>query len=239
MTRHEGLARRAVLGALPLVALRTGPARAAEFAFRFATGQSVANPVNTRLQQGIDRIARASGGRVQITLVPDNRLGSDTEQIEQLRAGAIDFLVVANSVLSMAVPAAALVNVGFAFTGYEQVWAGLDGELGRYMAAQIERAGLVAVGPFADNGFRHITSSAAPIRTPADLHGFPIRVPMSPIFTSLFQALGAAPTSMNFNEVYGALRATRVAGQENGYVVIETAKLYEVQKYLAVDEPYL
>ena len=225
--------RRALLGAataLPLFAISR--ARAAEFEFKFATGQSPTNPINTRLQEGIDRIGAATGGRVAMKLFPNNQLGSDTDQISQLRAGGIEFLNIAGSVLSTLVPAAALVNVGFAFSSYDQVWRGVDGELGRYIAEQIERAGVVAAAPFGDNGFRQITTADTAIKGPGDLKGFHIRVPVSPIFTSLFQALGASPTSINFNEVYTALQTKLVGGQENGLVTIDTAKLYEVQKYV-------
>ena len=230
------LLRRTVLAgasALPLVGLRTRPARAAEFEFKLATGQSPTNPINTRLQEAIDRIKAATGGRVAMTLFPNNQLGSDTDQISQLRAGGIDFLNVAGSVLSTLVPAAALVNVGFAFTSYEQVYQAVDGALGQYIAAQVEKAGILLVAPLGDNGFRQITAADTVIKRPEDLNGFHIRVPVSPIFTSLFQALGASPTSINFNEVYTALQTRLVGGQENGLVTIETAKLYEVQQYCA------
>ena len=225
------LSRRAMLGALPLVAIGR-PAGAAEFEYKFATGQSPTNPINTRLQEGLDRIAKATNGRLIIKLFPNNQLGSDTDLISQVRAGGIEFLNVSNSVMSTLVPAAALVNVGFAFTSYDQVWKGVDGQLGQFITAQIEKSGIQVIAPYADNGFRQITSSERAIRTPDDLRGFHIRVPVSPIFTGLFQALGAAPTSINFNEVYTALQTKLVGGQENGLVVIETAKLYEVQKYV-------
>ena len=230
------ISRRAALAAaaaLPLFAIRTRPANAAEFEFKFATGQSPTNPINTRTQEGIDRIKAATGGRLQITLFPNNQLGSDTDQISQLRAGGIEFLNVAGSVLSTLVPATALVNVGFAFSGYDQVWRGVDGQLGQYISAQIDKAGIVQIAPLGDNGFRQITSSDLVIKGPADMKGFHIRVPVSPIFTSLFQALGASPTSINFNEVYTALQTKLVGGQENGLVTIETAKLFEVQKNCA------
>ena len=226
--------RRTMIGsvaALPLFSI--GGARAAEFEYKFATGQSPTNPINVRLQEGIDRIAKATGGRLTMKLFPNNQLGSDTDLISQVRAGGIEFLNVSNSVLSTLVPAAALVNVGFAFTSYDQVWRGVDGELGRYIDGQIEKVGIQVMAPSADNGFRQITSAEKAIKDPGDLKGFHIRVPVSPIFTSLFQALGAAPTSINFNEVYTALQTKLVGGQENGLVVIETAKLYEVQKYIS------
>jgi TRAP-type C4-dicarboxylate transport system substrate-binding protein len=46
-------------------------------------------------------------------------------------------------------------------------------------------------------------------------------------------SLGANPTSINFNELYTALQTKLVDGQENGLVVIEAGKLYEVQKYVS------
>ena len=217
--------------ALPLFAIRTRRANAAEFEFKLATGQSPTNPINTRLQEGIDRIHSATAGRVQMKLFPNNQLGSDTDQISQLRSGGIEFLNVAGSVLSTLVPATALVNVGFAFTSYDQVYKGIDGDLGKYIAAQVDKAGILLVAPLGDNGFRQITSGDKQIKAPEDLRDFHIRVPVSPIFTSLFQALGASPTSINFNEVYTALQTKLVGGEENGLVTVDTAKLYEVQKY--------
>ena len=150
----------AMLGALPLVAIGR-PAGAAEFEYKFATGQSPTNPINTRLQEGIDRIATATSGQLRIKLFPNNQLGSDTDLIYQVRAGGIEFLNVSNSVLSTLVPAAALVNVGFAFTSYDQVWKGVDGELSQFITAQIERVGIQVIGPYADNGFRrHVRPGA-------------------------------------------------------------------------------
>ncbi len=217
--------------ALPLVGIRTRPADAAEFEFKFATGQPPTNPICIRIAEALDRIRDATGGRLSIKMFPQNQLGSDTDLISQVRSGGIEFLNIAGSVLSSLVPAAALVNVGFAFSTYDQVWRGVDGALGTYIEAQIEKTGLMLVAPYADNGFRQITSSDVQVKGPDDLRGFHIRVPVSPIFTSLFQALGAAPTSINFNELYTALQTKLVNGEENALVVIETGKLYEVQKY--------
>ena len=89
------------------------------------------------------------------------------------------------------------------------------------------------VSKAADNSFRQITSYSKPIKTPDDLKSYRIRVPVSAIFVSLFKALGASPTSINFNELYSSLQTRVVDGQENGLVAIEAGKLYEVQKYVA------
>ena len=84
-----------------------------------------------------------------------------------------------------------------------------------------------------DNGFRQITSSTRQIKTPEDLVGFKIRVPPSPLWTSMFKAFEASPLTINFAEVYSALQTKIAEGQENPLAIISTAKLYEVQKYLA------
>jgi tripartite ATP-independent transporter DctP family solute receptor len=85
-----------------------------------------------------------------------------------------------------------------------------------------------------DNGFRQITTSTHPIVAPADLKGMKIRVPISALWTSLFESLGAAPTGINFAEVYSALQTKVVDGQENPPAIIAAAKLYEVQKYCSL-----
>lgn len=228
--------RRTVLKAaasIPLVSIWTRPARAAEFSYKLATGQSLNQPINPRLKEAIDRIREASSGRLEIRFFPASQLGSDTDLLTQVRSGGIEFLNIAGSVLSTVVPLAAITNLGFAFSDYDQVWRGVDGELGKTIRGQIDKTGYVSVSKAADNGFRQITSTTKAIKTPDDLRSYRIRVPVSPMFTSLFQTLGANPTSINFNELYTALQAHLVDGQENGLVAIDAGKLYEVQKYVS------
>ncbi len=81
-----------------------------------------------------------------------------------------------------------------------------------------------------ENGFRQITTSTKPVNTPDDLKGLKLRVPSAPMLSTLFTALGASPTPINFNEVYSALQTKLVEGQENPLAIIATARLYEVQK---------
>lgn len=220
--------------ALPLCAILTRPARAAEFTYKLATGQDPTHPVNQRSQEAIERIQQATSGRLEIKLFPANQLGSDTDLLGQVRNGGVEFFNEAASILATLVPAAGLVNVGFAFTSSEQVYTAMDGPLGQYIRGQIEKVGLMTVSPSWANGFREITSSTKPIHAPDDLAGFKIRVPASPILTSLFQALGAGPTPINFNELYSALQTKLVEGQENPLPIISTAKLNEVQQYCSL-----
>jgi tripartite ATP-independent transporter DctP family solute receptor len=233
MTR---LPRRALLAGatLPLFAIRSRPARAAEFSFKLANNSPVTHPQSVRQQEAADRIRQASGGRVDIQLFPNNQLGSDTDMLSQLRSGALDFFSLSGLILSTLVPAASINGIGFAFKDYDTVWKAMDGKLGSYVRGEIDKRGLVAMDKIWDNGFRQITSSTRPIKGPADLKGFKIRVPVSPLWTSMFQALGASPVSINFSEVYSALQTKIAEGQENPLSLIQIAKLYEVQKYVSM-----
>ncbi|KRQ11334.1 TRAP transporter substrate-binding protein [Bradyrhizobium manausense] len=226
------ISRRSLLiaaSAVPLCGVLTRPASAAEFVYKFATGQDPTHPVNIRAQEAIDRIREATSGRLEIRLFPANQLGSDTELLTQVRSGGVEFFNQSSSILATLVPSAGIVNTGFAFTDYGSVWKAMDGDLGSYIRAQIAKTPIMAVSKAWDNGFRQVTSSGREIRTPDDLKNFQIRVPPAPLLTSLFKALGAGPTPINFNEVYSALQTKVVDGQENPLPIIATARLYEVQ----------
>jgi len=214
--------------AMPWVA-RAAP----EFSLKYANNVPVTHPLNVRAKEAMDRIKTQTNGRVEIEIFPNNQLGSDTDMLSQLRSGAIEFFTLSGLILSTLVPVASINGIGFAWGSYDQVWPAMDGGLGAYIRAQINKAGLHAMEQAWDNGFRQITSSTRPIKTPDDLKGFKIRVPPSPLWTSMFKAFDAAPTSINFSEVYSALQTKVVEGQENPLAVIFFAKLFEVQKYLS------
>ena len=210
------------------------PADAAEFNFKYANDLPLTHPVTVWVSKACDQIREKTKGRVDIKMFPNNQLGSDPDMLNQLRLGGIDFLGYSGLLLATMVPVAAINGVAFAFADYNDVWKTMDGELGAHVRASIEKTGLVVFERIFDNGYRQITSSTKPINTPADLKGFKIRVPGAALWVSTFKALGASPTTINFSEVYSALQTKIVDGQETPLVTIESAKLYEVQKYCAM-----
>ena len=206
---------------------------AAEFQFKYANNSPVAHPLNVRATEAMKRIKEETNGRVDIQIFPNNQLGSDTDMLSQLRSGAIEFFTLSGLILSTLVPVASINGLGFIWDGYDKVWPAMDGGLGAYVRAQITKAGLHPMERQWDNGYRQMTSSTRPIKTPEDLKGFKIRVPPSPLWTSMFKAFDASPMSINFSEVYSALQTKVAEGQENPLSIIYFAKLYEVQKYLS------
>ncbi|MCO4318259.1 TRAP transporter substrate-binding protein [Phyllobacterium sp. 21LDTY02-6] len=210
------------------------PANAAEFSYKYANNLPVTHPMNIRAQEAADKIKEESGGRFELAIFPSSQLGSDTDTLSQLRSGAVEFFTLSGLILSTLVPAASINGIGFAFPDSATVWKAMDGDLGAHVRGQITKSNLVVMDKIWDNGFRHITSSSKPIVTPEDLKNFKIRVPVSPLWTSMFTAFQAAPASINFNEVYSSLQTKIVDGQENPLAIVSTAKLYEVQKYCSL-----
>ena len=223
-----------LLAPLAMPALLARPAHAAEFSYKYANNLPATHPLNLRATEAVAKIKDETGGRVEIQIFPNNQLGSDTDVLSQVRSGAVEFFTLSGLILSTLVPPASINGLGFAFPDYNAVWKAMDGGLGAYVRTQIGKSGLMVMDRIWDNGFRQITSSSKPIASPADLQNFKIRVPVSPLWTSLFQAFGSAPTSINFSEVYSALQTRVVDGQENPLAIISTAKLYEVQKYCSL-----
>jgi tripartite ATP-independent transporter DctP family solute receptor len=209
-------------------------AQSAEFTYKYANNLPVTHPMNLRAKEAADRIKQETNGRVEIQIFPNNQLGSDTDMLSQVRSGGVEFFTLSPLILSTLVPNASVSGIGFAFPNYDTVWKAMDGDLGAYVRGQITKANLVVFDKIWDNGFRQITSSNKPIVTPDDLKGFKIRVPVSPLWTSMFTAFGSAPASINFAEVYTALQTKVVDGQENPLAIISTAKLYEVQKHVSM-----
>ena len=120
--------------------------------------------------------------------------------LSQLRTGVIQLFNLSGLILSTVVPVASINGVGFGFKDYEQVWRAMDGELGQYVRAAIEKSDLFALDRMWDNGYRQITSSTHPINTPEDLRDFKIRVPVTQLWTSMFKAFGALPANINFSD---------------------------------------
>jgi len=215
------------------VAFVKAPARAAQFSYKYASNLSVDHPLNVWMRECWDAVKRETNGRLEVAVFPNNQLGGDTAALTQLRSGALQFFTLDGGILQSVVKVAAIQSIGFAFHDSTDAFRAFDGPLGNYVRKAIEAQGLYVHPKMWDNGMRQVTTSTKPIATADDLAGLRIRTPSGELWVDLFRSLGASPTPINFNEVYTALQTHVVDAQENPYAVVDTARLYEVQKYLS------
>lgn len=208
------------------------PALAASY--RLATNLPAGHPMISRLEEAARNIKADTNGEFDIRVFPNSQLGGDLEVLSQLRQGAIQFYPLAGAQLSNLAPVSSLNGVGFAFDTLDDIWKAMDGSVGELIRGALGKTGLHVFDEMFDNGFRQVTTGSKPIEKPGDLAGVHIRVPPSPLSTSLFKAFGAAPQSISFGEVYTALQTKLVDGQENPLPLVESGKFYEVQKYVSL-----
>ncbi len=210
-------------------------AKAAEFSYKIGTSTPAAHPFNTRLIEAGEKIGKASNGRMEFQVFPDSQLGGDNDILQQARSGAIQFCQPTGQILSGILPLTAVNAMGFIFADYAKVWEAMDGELGKFVRAQIiAKTNLYPMETMWDLGFRQVSTSNRPVKTAADLEGLKLRVPIAPSLISLFKALKVAPVGMQYAEIYSALQTHIVDGQENPLSQIEAGKFYEVQKYISM-----
>jgi tripartite ATP-independent transporter DctP family solute receptor len=191
------------------------------------------HPASTFVEEAVQAINKETNGAVEINFFPNSMLGSEGSVNSQLRSGAIDLAVHSCTFLQTVVPVAGIPGVPFAFNDYKTLWASLDGDLGAHIKAALEKQGMTAF-KIVDNGFRHTTTGSRPINTVADFKGQKIRVPPSPMLTSLFTTLGASPVTITIAELYTALQTKIADGMENSLVNLEALKVFEVQKYCSM-----
>lgn len=214
--------------------LNTRPAHAAEFTYKYATNLPDSHPLLIRTREAAAKVLERSGGRLEIRVFPNGQLGSDSDMLSQLRSGALEFFHVSGTLTSVLIPVASINSVGFAFKDEATAYTAMDGELGAHIRAKIAGFNIHTLDKVWGHGYRQITTSTKPIEKPEDLANFRIRMPVTPLWASMFRSLGAAPTTINFNELYAALQTKIVDGQENPLAVIDTGKLFEVQKYCSM-----
>ncbi|MER8961196.1 TRAP transporter substrate-binding protein [Mesorhizobium sp. M0701] len=231
--RFGGLALAA--GATALSCPRVATAKG-KISLRMGSAFQPGHPSSVYTLKAIEEIAKETNGDVEILFFPASQLGTDPDMMTQVRGGALDMMTQSGVIMQVVAQNTAISAVPFVFENYANLWAALDGELGAYIRTQIAGVGLYPFKNVWDSGFRHMTSNDSPITSPADLHGKKFRVPPSPLWTTMFSALGASPTTVQLPELYSALQTGLVDGQENPISQLYAQRLYEVQKYCSLTQ---
>jgi tripartite ATP-independent transporter DctP family solute receptor len=162
-----------------------------------------------------------------------NALGSENIILAATQAGAVDVAVISGGVVSATVPEMSVFDIPFLFRDTAHAKAVAQGPVGTAIAAKFADKKLTLLA-FGKQGFRNLTNSKHPIRTPADVKGLKIRVIPNETYKMTFKALGADVVPMEFPLVYAALKDGRLDGQENPVATIASSRFYEVQKYITL-----
>lgn len=183
-----------------------------------------------------NKVRERTNGRINIKLYPGVSLiqGDQTREFSALRQGVIDMAVGSTINWSPQVKQLNLFSLPFLMPDYAAIDALTQGDVGKSLFKTLDKAGVVPLA-WGENGYREISNSKKPIKTPDDLKGMKIRVVGSPLFLDTFSALGANPTQMSWADAQPAMASGAVDGQENPLTIFTAAKLHSVaQKYLTL-----
>ncbi len=172
------------------------------------------------------------GNKAKVIVFGSSQLGSDSEMMQKLRLGTLDFAL-PSTVMSSTVDAFGLFEMPYLVKSRDHMKKIEADIVWPTLAPMAEAKGYKILAVW-ENGFRHITNNVRPIVKPADLAGMKLRVPKGKWRVKMFQAYGANPSPMALSEVFVALQTGVMDGQENPLTQIYSSKFQEVQKYLSL-----
>lgn len=204
----------------------------AEITARMGTSLPDSHPQTLGAQYFSNLVNEKSDGEITIQVFSNGILGNDVNMTSMLQSGTLQFTVPSTATLASLNPDFSIISLPFQFSNEAQADEVLDGDVGKSLLDSLNNKGLSALA-FWENGFRHITNSRRPINSLDDLKGLKIRTMQNDLYIGLFNGLNANAVPMPVTELFTALETHTVDGQENPYTVINTARFFEVQKYLS------
>jgi len=214
-----------------------GVANAQDVKLRFSVGanESETDGMSVGLRAMRDYVAYKSGGTMEIEMFW-NTLGGSLQVTEQVKNGTLDMALTDDSVLGTFYPPMQAFQIPYLFASSPAAWEFTQTDTVRDMTdAMREATGLRTLG-FSQNGFRNITNNKLEVKTPEDMSGLKMRTMQSQVYVEFMGAMGASATPIAWPELAPALRTGVVDGQENAAITVLDGKLYEVQKYMSVNE---
>jgi len=180
-------------------------------------------------------VSEESGGNVQIEFYPNDELtgGNTNEAVRSLAEGSVDLGAYVSGTMSLLDPRLEVATIPWSFSSYQEAREVIDATGGDYYAKVLSEYGLVYLGS-THNAMRQLTSNRNPMRTPEDLRDMRIRVLGGEVYRLFFAALGAEPVPLGWSELNIAIRQGVIEGQENGFFLMRSGRLNEIQKYMTV-----
>jgi len=199
---------------------------------RVGTTLAPEHPATQVLNRWGDSLAKKTGGAFKVSVHAGGVLGSGRTGPEGVAIGTVEAFWADPSEYASFNQALNIVSAPFMWHDRKQLQKAVrDPGIYNHLFEPVIKKGFrpLALGY---SGTRHLTTKNTPAHKPEDLKGLKIRVPEIPVYRDMVAAWGATPTPIPMAEVFMALQAGTVAGEENPFPQILSQRFYEVQKYL-------
>lgn len=144
----------------------------------------------------------------------------------------------ASAYISARVPELNVLDLPFSVADRAAAWAALDGEAGRRLTEAVARQTGYRVLGFWDNGFRHISNSVRPIRSPQDCEGLIIRTLDSASYRAALAALGFVPRTIDVKDLVRVVQTGEVHAQENPLTNLLNFSIWRHHPHLSLTGHY-
>jgi len=172
-----------------------------------------------------------TNGAIEVELFGSEQLGKEVDIVTSLELGTVDMAIMGTTIHQQAAPEYNIWSAYYIFENRDEVLQIMNGPIGeRVGQAMLENKDIRMLG-VGLRGPRHLTSNR-PIRTPEEVKGLKIRVPLQPIYVASWEKMGAYPQAIAYGELYTALKQGIVEAQENPLDYIYAPSFYEVQDYV-------
>jgi len=181
-------------------------------------------------------LSAAFGGRISVNYVWNIMdFGYRAEEILTLvEDGILTLGYQSSSYLTDRVSELGFVDLPFLFERRDEARAAIDGALGRFLAASIEKRVNYRILGYFENGFRHISNRLRTVRTPGDLAGMRIRVLPSEVQARTFELLGVVPLRCDLTEAIAGIKAGSIDAQENPFANTVTYGVHQFHHFHTV-----
>jgi tripartite ATP-independent transporter DctP family solute receptor len=211
-------------------AKRDSEAKKAEYHISCGIGYNDKSAQFKSLEYFKELVEKNSNGRITVDLYHSSQLGDDREMMEALQQGVQEMTCPSTAPIVPFINDYKVFDLPFLFPSNEAADYVLDGPIGQKLLDKLSDIGIKGLA-YWENGYRQLTNSVRPVKTPEDVKGLKIRTMENPIHLAAWRQLGANPTPMAFGELFSAMQQKVVDGQENPWGTIYLQNFFEVQDY--------
>jgi C4-dicarboxylate-binding protein DctP len=174
-----------------------------------------------------------TNGKVKVAVYPNSSLYRDKEELEALQLGSVQMLAPSISKFGpLGVKEFDVLDLPFLMSDDARARQMYASPMMAELNKKLEAKGVLPLY-YWDNG-AHVYTCNKPLIMPDDFKGLKMRIQGSKVLDAVARELGALPQIMTFSELYQALQAGVVDGEDTVPSNILTQRFYEVQKYLTV-----